>query len=109
MGSEVVNFKIKLKVNKMAKQLEITKILKRAIQIAEIEQNNLEYFVDKIKSGRRYKFYKVRPTDAQIVYLNKLLKIAGVNATATILKATPNCSDWVSPFSNNCLVIRANS
>jgi hypothetical protein len=91
----------------MAKQLEITKILKRAIQIAEIEQNNLEYFVDKNKSGRRYKFYNVRPTIEQINYLNKLLQIAGINATAKILSAKKLFGNYVSPFSNNCLIIIA--
>ena len=91
----------------MAKQLVITKILKRAIQIAEIEQTNLEYFLDKLKSGRRYKFYNVRPTIKQVDYLNKLLRIAGVNATAKILKANPLFGNYVSCYSNNCLVIVA--
>ena len=91
----------------MANQLEITKILKRAIQISEIEQNNLEYFLDKRKSGRRYKFYNVRPTIEQINYFNKLLQIAGINATAKILSANKLFGNYVSPYSNNCLVIIA--
>ena len=91
----------------MAKQLEITKILKRAIQIAEIEQTNLEYFLDKLKSGRRYKFYNVRPTTNQVDYLNKLLQIAGVKANAKILKADKRFGNYVSPYGNNCLVIHS--
>lgn len=93
----------------MAKQLTITKILKRAIQIAEIEQTYLAYFLDKRKSGkRRYKFYQVKPTAEQVDYLNKLLQIAGVNATAKILKANPLFGNYVSYYSNNCLVITSN-
>ena len=92
----------------MAKQLEITTILKKAIQIAGIEQNNLKYFLDKRKSGnRRHKFYQVKPTEQQVSYLNKLLQIAGVNATAKILKANPLVGNYVSYYSNNCLVIHS--
>jgi hypothetical protein len=86
----------------MAKQLTITKILKRAIQIAGIEQDYLEYFMDKRKSSRRLKFYQVHPTAEQIVYLNKLLEIAGVRATAMI-HYNKN-----SIYGRNCLVFSTN-
>jgi hypothetical protein len=95
------------KVNKMAQQLEITAILKKAIQISEIEQERLNYFIDKRKAGRRYKFFGVHPTEKQVNYLNKLLQIAKVDAVASILPAKPSYRGWVSPYSNNCLVILA--
>jgi hypothetical protein len=89
----------------MANALEITTILKKAIKISEIEQDRLAYFIDKRKDGRRHKFYQIKPTEQQVDYLNKLLETAGINATAKILKAKVTYGNWVSPFSNNCLVI----
>ena len=91
----------------MAQQLAITNILKKAIKISEIEQENFAYFLDKRKSGRRYKFYQIKPSEEQVNYLNKLLEIAGINATASILKANVLFGNYVNYYSNNCLVILA--
>ena len=87
--------------------LALTKQIKAIIQSAGFDERLLTgYFNDKKKDGRRYKFYHINPTIQQILDIDKLLKSAGINATADINICT---LPYRSYFSTNKLIINVNN
>jgi adenylate cyclase class IV len=70
----------------MAKELEITKQIKSAIAAAQITSVHLRHFNDKLKNGRRFKFYGIEPSTSDLNNLNNEFKKMGLNAVASIAK-----------------------
>lgn len=92
----------------MAKQLFVTKQIKAAILLAEIDSLHFAYFIDKRTNGRRYKFWGCEPSQVQIDKMNKLFKLANISAVASIAKTKGDASKMYNStiyYTHNKLVV----
>ena len=64
----------------MARQLPITEVVKNIVQLTGWKTDS--YFIDKMTSSKRYKFWTIDPRDQDLDVINEAFTSAGIKAQA---------------------------